>query len=720
MSTMHIEEIIPGCVLLSAQDRNLVFGVPSDVVKFFSLQKKDFGRTIILPDKLYDRGTIQSVEFPLYRFIFKKDSPTVGEKFTIIGTAKQIAQITAILQQTVLGPSNDQYREWSTNGEDEFLKKIRSYFRKDFQSLGEIIDFIAFDSRNQAKHDGFTITRMGGDHFEVAIGNVKAVVDVNPSEQRMPPVDYAPPSSLIRPMGLGALILGASSGFDPKGDTSNIIIYANHLGISIDGTPWMAERLNLFGIPPGDIKLFIVTHLHDDHSNIFHMMIHGYRSTIATTNLIYRSFLVKASSILNIPIEGVEKLVHFIELKPGKRIKWFSNEIECFYTVHPIPTIGVCINGKILFSGDTLWGKPLNAIVGEGLLERDYADFLQELPTRKGLELIFMDCGGGPIHPHADELACLPPEIRKKMYLTHLSDMEERFKYDLRVGRAGEIFRLDDIKEKLDFEDVLALSESTLMKEAPPEWIRVFCSTGVLVEKSAGEVIVHQDEAGEFFYFLLRGTLKVVRAGKVVTRIYSGDYFGEMVFLGSKKRTASLISESPVKVLAIPRQVFRDFIADERVKKNLRKITMYRPDFFQTSIFSETPEKYLEQIILRCRHKKFKPGEIIVREGDIGDEFFLIIDGSCEVSRLVMERKSVMKILGKYEVFGEMALLSESKIRRATVTAMEPTEVAIISHSQFNQIIEEIPSVFYNLTVIMDERRIIEPTPEGLDCDSPL
>lgn len=703
MSGIVIEEIIPGCKILNFLGEKIVFGAPSDIVKHFTLQNKEIGHIFVLPDRLYDKGTSQTVEFPLYKHIFS--GREVSEKFTIIGTSRQIAQIRDILQQTVIGPTEEQTREWSHSGEAEFVLKTRAFFRKDFKKLDEIIDFVAFDDESCARHGDIVICRRGHDNFLVTAGSEKIELNISASAVKTPPSIYEAPSELIRPMRLGAIVIGASSGFDPSGDNSNIVLFARHLGISIDGSPWMAERLNLYGIPPDSIKLFIITHLHDDHSNIFDMIIRGVRSSIATTNLIYQSFLVKASCVLNIPVVDVENLIHFIELTPGTKTKWFSNWIECFYTVHPIPTIGVCINDRILFSGDTLWGEQLFPLANEGIIDREYCTFLLDLPRREDLELIFMDGGGGMVHPEPQELMRLPSSIREKMYITHSTSMSPEISKMLKTGRPGMIFRLDDRRENLDFEDVLALSESALMKGMPTEWIRIFCGTGHVIEEPARTVILHENESSDFFYFLLQGTLKVVRENEVIANIHSGDFFGEMIFLGAKKHTATIISESPVKILAIPQEVFQDFIADETVRRNLIKIVQYRPNFFHTSIFRDTPQKYLQDIIINSIQRNYKAGETIIREGEHGNELFLILRGRCEISRIIDDCKVILKIIGKDDIFGEMAILSDSKIRRATVTALEPTEVAILTREYFDKIAKIVPSLFYNLTVIMDERR---------------
>lgn len=68
----------------------------------------------------------------------------------------------------------------------------------------------------------------------------------------------------------------------------------------------------------------------------------------------------------------------------------------------------------------------------------------------------------------------------------------------------------------------------------------------------------------------------------------------------------------------------------------------------------------------------FAAGEAIVREGDHGDEAYVIESGRCEVHRTVDGRHVSIRVMAAGEVFGEMAILSPGA-RTASVTALEPT-----------------------------------------------
>jgi len=72
--------------------------------------------------------------------------------------------------------------------------------------------------------------------------------------------------------------------------------------------------------------------------------------------------------------------------------------------------------------------------------------------------------------------------------------------------------------------------------------------------------------------------------------------------------------------------------------------------------------------------KVFEPGEIVVNEGDPGDEAYIIESGRCEVLR----GAESIRVMGAGEVFGEMAILS-SGVRTATVRAVERSVLRRVS-----------------------------------------
>jgi CRP-like cAMP-binding protein len=79
----------------------------------------------------------------------------------------------------------------------------------------------------------------------------------------------------------------------------------------------------------------------------------------------------------------------------------------------------------------------------------------------------------------------------------------------------------------------------------------------------AGEPIVEEGNPGETLFVLLEGQAKVVRSGKLRTRLVPGDFFGEVSVLDGGPRTASVVAETPVAALRLFRRTVLELVANE-------------------------------------------------------------------------------------------------------------------------------------------------------------
>ncbi len=80
----------------------------------------------------------------------------------------------------------------------------------------------------------------------------------------------------------------------------------------------------------------------------------------------------------------------------------------------------------------------------------------------------------------------------------------------------------------------------------------------------------------------------------------------------------------------------------------------------------------------------FPKGTVIMREGDSGNAAYIIASGQCEVRKTISGVEQVLKTLGPGEVFGEMAVLTESA-RTATVVATADTTALVVTGTVMQQ-----------------------------------
>lgn len=120
----------------------------------------------------------------------------------------------------------------------------------------------------------------------------------------------------------------------------------------------------------------------------------------------------------------------------------------------------------------------------------------------------------------------------------------------------------------------------------------------------------------------------------------------------------------------------------------MSKRNAYLEYLARVPMFSACTDKELEAIARRTTDVSLPAGEVVIHEGRIGYEFFVLVDGEVRVTRGEHE----LAKLGPGDFFGELALLERSP-RTATVTTLTPIEAVVLTAQEFDAFLEEAPSV---------------------------
>lgn len=94
--------------------------------------------------------------------------------------------------------------------------------------------------------------------------------------------------------------------------------------------------------------------------------------------------------------------------------------------------------------------------------------------------------------------------------------------------------------------------------------------------------------------------------------------------------------------------------------------------------------------------KKFRDGEVIVRQGDVGDCMYIIQQGSVGVFHVQDGREIQLTQLGVGDFFGEMAIV-ERELRSADVRAVGDVRVLTIDKRTFLSRVHDDPSLAYRI-----------------------
>jgi CRP-like cAMP-binding protein len=125
------------------------------------------------------------------------------------------------------------------------------------------------------------------------------------------------------------------------------------------------------------------------------------------------------------------------------------------------------------------------------------------------------------------------------------------------------------------------------------------------------------------------------------------------------------------------------------------------------SLFSGCSKKELGQVAAMMDERRVDSGTELTREGEAGDEFFVVAEGLAE-ARIGGKKVGSIKP-GSF--FGEMALLDQGP-RVATVAAKLPTRVLVLDAKGFGRVVRDSPSVALKVMKTLAERlRALETTP---------
>ena len=109
-----------------------------------------------------------------------------------------------------------------------------------------------------------------------------------------------------------------------------------------------------------------------------------------------------------------------------------------------------------------------------------------------------------------------------------------------------------------------ALAQVPLFQGLPARHLKRIADLAVEERLMQGATVVKRDDPGDTFYMILEGEAKVVgSANRVVNHLRPGEWFGEISLLDGGPRTASVVAETPLRVMTLKRGAFMKMLEAE-------------------------------------------------------------------------------------------------------------------------------------------------------------
>ncbi|HHH35382.1 MAG TPA: cyclic nucleotide-binding domain-containing protein [Gammaproteobacteria bacterium] len=222
-----------------------------------------------------------------------------------------------------------------------------------------------------------------------------------------------------------------------------------------------------------------------------------------------------------------------------------------------------------------------------------------------------------------------------------------------------------------------------------PPLLKEAMAHGRIERHPPGRTVFRSDDPGSHELFLLAGQLALVADGQPV-RTLRAD---------SREAARSLAEACPLHCTVLARTSVTLLRLDrERLESLLRRNEACAPSavvpgastdtLLQTAltapIFSRLPRLHLQALKQRLDILEVKKGQTIIREGEPGTHYHLILSGRCQISRRRRHKRkaAVIAELGPGEGFGEGALIAHD-CHDSTVSMLEGGQLLRISKGDF-------------------------------------
>ncbi|KAM4591087.1 cGMP-dependent protein kinase 2 isoform 6-T6 [Odontesthes bonariensis] len=213
-----------------------------------------------------------------------------------------------------------------------------------------------------------------------------------------------------------------------------------------------------------------------------------------------------------------------------------------------------------------------------------------------------------------------------------------------------------------------AIMSNDFLKKLEPQHMREMVDCMYEKVYTEGQLVIQEEEAGNYLYVLAEGLLEVFQNGKLLGEMRPGTAFGELAILYNCKRTATVKAVLQSHIWTLDRQTFQTIMMQTTQARHEEYFSFLR----SVSLLRDLPEEKLAKIVDCLEVDYFEKGEYIIREGEEGNTFFIIAKGEVIVTQSTegFAEPQEIKTLGAGNYFGEKALISED-FRSANIICNE-------------------------------------------------
>ncbi|MFL6577394.1 MAG: cyclic nucleotide-binding domain-containing protein [Povalibacter sp.] len=223
----------------------------------------------------------------------------------------------------------------------------------------------------------------------------------------------------------------------------------------------------------------------------------------------------------------------------------------------------------------------------------------------------------------------------------------------------------------------------------------------VLKELTSGRMLFKEGDTDKRTYYLVSGVVELMHEGRTVMMIRSGaPEARNPMGPGLPRRYSARVLSERIEYLSIDSDMLDVMLTwDQTGSYEVNELKQHEESastddwmttLLQTKALHRIPPANIQAIFMRMQRVDFKAGEPVIKQGDEGDYFYVIVKGKCVVVRETPLNKEGIRLaeLSMGDTFGEEALISDAR-RNANVSMLTDGTLMRLGKEDFRNLLNE-------------------------------
>jgi CRP-like cAMP-binding protein len=217
-------------------------------------------------------------------------------------------------------------------------------------------------------------------------------------------------------------------------------------------------------------------------------------------------------------------------------------------------------------------------------------------------------------------------------------------------------------------------------------------------ELTPGQILFSEGDSDKRTLYVLSGTIDLREGNQIIDSVTGDSDQARNPLAPMLPRGCTAVARDRVRYISIDSDLIDVMLTWDQtgsyevseLRGDLAESDDWMTTLLQTKAFYKIPPANIQAIFMRLQQVNQKAGDVVIKQGDEGDYFYVITKGRCVVTRETPLNKDGIRLaeLEVGDTFGEEALISESR-RNATVTMEVDGSLMRLNKDDFRTLLNE-------------------------------